>query len=138
MQSEERLGMELTLIYNGKAERRTVTANEMMLLPRVEVENQTFLGWNRYERLHYGFMNISPVTDTVLHAICTDGAAYVIESHFRGVPNDSLDQRCQFRRYVIDVYLENVSASCGTFNWKMSIQFSTISVTCRSKAFIQR
>ena len=40
---------------------------------------------------------------------------YLLESHFRGVPADDKDARCHFRRYVIDVYLENAVASRGEF-----------------------
>ena len=40
---------------------------------------------------------------------------YILESHFRGVPEDNKDKRCHFRRYVVDVFLENTIASSGEF-----------------------
>jgi hypothetical protein len=40
---------------------------------------------------------------------------YILESCFRGVPDDAKDRRCHFRRYVVDVYLENACASSGCF-----------------------
>lgn len=38
---------------------------------------------------------------------------YILESYFKGVPQDDKDKRCHFRRYVVDVYLENTVATSG-------------------------
>ena len=38
---------------------------------------------------------------------------YKIESHFKGDPTNTTGSRCQFRRYVVDVYLENCTAKSG-------------------------
>lgn len=89
--------------------------NETVQLPRLQDNSRSFLGWNIYKGLNYGFMNISADKDTALYSIFTDGAAYILESHFRGVPEDNRDERCHFRRYIIDVFLENAKASCGEF-----------------------
>lgn len=43
---------------------------------------------------------------------------YVLESHFRGVPDDAKDKRCHFRRYVVDIFLENAVSSSGEINLK--------------------
>lgn len=40
---------------------------------------------------------------------------YILESYLRGVPDDDKDKRCLFRRYIIDIYLENAIASSGRF-----------------------
>ncbi len=40
---------------------------------------------------------------------------YVIETHFRGDPENETGERCHFRRYVVDIYLENASAKSGKF-----------------------
>lgn len=40
---------------------------------------------------------------------------YVVESHFRGDPDNATGARCHFRRYVVDVYLENTAAKSGSF-----------------------
>lgn len=92
-----------------------VTENEAILLPRLSDKKRSFLGWNIYKDLNYGFMNIATDKDTMLHSIFTDGPAYILESHFRGVPEDCHDERCHFRRYVVDVFLENAVASTGEF-----------------------
>ena len=38
---------------------------------------------------------------------------YILESYFKGVPEDDKDKRCHFRRYVVDLYLENSVATKG-------------------------
>lgn len=43
---------------------------------------------------------------------------YILESHFRGVPEDANDDRCHFRRYILDIYLENAVASSGEIRLK--------------------
>ena len=43
---------------------------------------------------------------------------YILESHFKGVPDDDKDKRCHFRRYIVDVYLENTIASSGSLKLK--------------------
>lgn len=43
---------------------------------------------------------------------------YILKSHFRGVPEDEKDKRCHFRRYVIDIFLENAVATNGEINLK--------------------
>lgn len=107
--------VKLSLIRDGNVEILDVRQGESILLPRPTPENKTFLGWSLYDGLDYGFMNIAPDADTTLYAVCTDGPAYVLDSHFRGAPEDNRDERCQFRRYIVDVYLENAVASCGEF-----------------------
>lgn len=84
-------------------------------LPRPTVEGRSFLGWNIYSKLKYGFMNYIPDEDTDLYAITTDAPSYILESHFRSVPEDAADKRAHFRRYVVDVYLENGIVTSGSF-----------------------
>ena len=43
---------------------------------------------------------------------------YILESYFRGVPEDANDSRCHFRRYILDIYLENAVASSGEIRLK--------------------
>lgn len=38
---------------------------------------------------------------------------YVIESFFKGEVNNTVGPRCQFRRYVIDIYVNGCIAKCG-------------------------
>ena len=45
-------------------------------------------------------------------------ARYVIETHFRGDTENVTGPRCQFRRYVVDVYIENCKAKSGSFKLK--------------------
>ncbi len=89
--------------------------NKPTLLPRVKEANKSFLGWNKYKTLHYGYMNYTSNQDTTLYAIHTDAPAYILESYFRGDPEDYTGKRCHYRRYVIDVYLENANAKSGSF-----------------------
>lgn len=53
----------------------------------------------------------------------TDKPVYKIESHFRGDCSDVTGPRCHFRRYVVDVYIENSNAQSGTFKIKNSNDF---------------
>lgn len=103
------------LVCDGKSQVLEVPEKQPASLPRLESEGRSFLGWNRYAALPYGYMSASATVDTTLHAIYTDGPAYILESHFRGVPKDDQDERCHFRRYVIDVYLEHAVADRGEF-----------------------
>ena len=107
--------IKLQLLDGEKYQVLEVEKNHSILLPRLFDKNKSFLGWNIYKDSNAGFMNISANTDTKLYSIFTDGPAYVLESHFRGVPQDSNDERCHFRRYIVDVFLENAVASYGEF-----------------------
>ncbi len=107
--------VKLQLFEMGNQQSLNVAKNETILLPRLQDKGRSFLGWNIYKDLNYGFMNISADRDTTLYSVFTDGPAYILESHFRGVPEDSHDERCHFRRYIIDIFLENAVASCGEF-----------------------
>lgn len=84
-------------------------------LPRLSLPGKTFLGWNPYACLNYGQMNWEGDRNGTLHAITTEGPAYVLESHFLDVRPEHRESRCQMRRYVIEVYLENAKASAGVF-----------------------
>ncbi len=92
-----------------------VEKNKLVLLPRLHNKGKSFLGWNIYKDTNDGFMNISADKDTTLYSVFTSGPAYILESHFRGVLEDRNDKRCHFRRYIVDVFLENVKASYGEF-----------------------
>lgn len=107
--------IKLHLISDGAPQVVEAAEKEMISLPRLSAEHKSFLGWNRYPSLRYGYMSASATVDTTLHAIYAEGPAYILESYFRGVPKDDQDPRCHFRRYVIDVYLENAVASHGEF-----------------------
>ena len=84
-------------------------------LPRLTPEEKSFLGWRRPDGDGAPFMNFIEDTDITLRAAVTDGPTYIVESHYRGDVNDYTGPRCQYRRYVVDVYLENVCASSGAF-----------------------
>ena len=104
------------LLIDGEHYRKIDTkAGENAVLPRPSIPGKSFLGWHKYKNINHGFMNLCDLEDRVLHAIYTSGPAYIIESHFRGVPLDALDKKCHFRRYVIDIYLEGAKADCGSF-----------------------
>ncbi len=105
----------LTLNNDGYTEVITASANTMIELPRVAKEGKTFLGWNCYPVLTYGFMNYLPYEDTTLYAIYTDQPSYIVESYYRGDVNDYTGRKAHFRRYVVDIYLENVKAKSGHF-----------------------
>lgn len=45
-------------------------------------------------------------------------ANYIIKSHFLGDPANTTGPRCQFRRYVIDIYIKGVSAKQGKLKLK--------------------
>ncbi len=100
---------------NGECKKLVAKKNVPTQLPRLSMQGKTFLGWNEYNKLNYGYMSICTDTDTTLHAMYTDGPAYVIESYFRSVPGDYKGERAHFRRYVLDIYLENANASGGSF-----------------------
>ncbi len=104
------------ILHNGNStEEMQVERNKYFLLPRLQEKGKTFLGWSRYEKLNYGYMNMSIPQDSPLFAIFTDGPAYVIESHYRGEEDNYIGPRCQFRRYVVDIYLENAVGTQGAF-----------------------
>lgn len=107
--------LKLQLVNGDNLQSLQVAKNENKVLPRLQNNGKSFLGWNNYKDLNYGFMNISADRDTTLYSVFTDGPAYILESHFRGVPNDNYDNRAHFRRYVVDVFLENAVASYGEF-----------------------
>ncbi len=88
------------------------------ILPRPSADCLSFLGWNKYPSLHYGYMSCISNRELTLHAIYTDSPAYIIESHFSGDRDDYIGKRCQFRRYVLEIYLENANASSGSFKLK--------------------
>ncbi len=111
MNENERVS--ITLNDQGKKTEIEVTRNEYFALPRVCAENKTFLGWNEYGKLSYGYMNYSAHRNTELHAIFTAKPAYTVESCFRGDKEDYVGARSQFRRYIVDIYLENASAKSG-------------------------
>lgn len=107
--------VELQLRYGKESQTLKAKENTDILLPRLNEKGKSFLGWNYYDGYTLGFMNIITPKDRTLYAVFTDEPAYILESHFRGVPKDSEDERCHFRRYIVDVYLENAIASCGEF-----------------------
>lgn len=92
--------------------------NKPAALPRLKPKSRAFLGWNKYPSLHYGYMSCTANRDTELYAICTEAPAYIVESHFRGDIEDYTGSKCQFRRYILDIYLENAIAGSGSFRLK--------------------
>lgn len=107
--------IEIRLVNNTDTKIIVTEKNVDTKLPRLESNGKTFLGWNRYKAINYGFMNINVDEHTTLHAIWADGPAYVIESSFRSVPGDYKGERAHFRRYILDIYLENAKAYSGSF-----------------------
>ncbi|MEE1315480.1 MAG: metallophosphoesterase [Faecalimonas sp.] len=89
--------------------------HKMVELPIPDKREKTFLGWSQYAKLDHGYMHMIPHKDEILYAVYADDAAYVIESHYRGDVDDYTGPRCQFRRYVVDIYLEHASAFGGQF-----------------------
>jgi len=88
---------------------------ENAVLPKMNSEKASFIGWNTDKNAKTGVLNHIIEDDVTLYAITTTEPAYIINSYYRGDPNDYTGARCQFRRYVIDVYLENAVASEGKF-----------------------
>lgn len=84
-----------------------------VVLPRLNVLGKSFLGWCLDENANEIFMNFSDDKETTLEAVLTDKPAYIIESHYRGDVNDYVGERCHYRRYVVDIYMENAAADCG-------------------------
>ncbi len=80
---------------------------ERIALPRVYCSGKTFLGWSEDRDATIGVMHHVIDGDTTLYALFADGTAYTMESYFR------TDDRWQFQRYMVDVYLENGAASEG-------------------------
>lgn len=89
--------------------------NEKIILENVKSNSLTFIGWSEDPDATIGVLNHVIKKDTILYAIATSDPVYIIDSHYRGDPEDYTGDRCQFRRYVIDVYLENAAASSGSF-----------------------
>lgn len=85
------------------------------VLPRLDSEIGSFLGWCIPEVQDQVFMNFSSEEDVTLQAAITEKPAYIIESHYRGDVNDYVGKRCHYRRYVVDIYLENAIAREGQF-----------------------
>ena len=107
--------VELRLMNGNSSQVLKAERNASLLLPRLYEKEKSFLGWTFYEGHPQGFMNVLAERDTTLYSVFTDKPAYILESHFRGVPKDNDDERSHFRRYIVDVYLENAIASCGEF-----------------------
>ena len=92
-------------------------------LPRLTPEGRSFLGWLRPDGDGAPFMNFIEDVDITLRAAVTEGPAYIVESHYRGDVNDYTGPRCQYRRYVVDVYLEKACASSGAFRLDLCNDF---------------
>ncbi len=91
---------------------------ENVVLKKVASSDSTFIGWNTDPQATTGFLNYTVSdSDTTLYAITTNQPAYIIDSHFRnyGDITNNVDGKYYFRRYVVDVYLENINASSGAF-----------------------
>lgn len=98
--------------------------DERLALPRIKCEGKTFLGWSEDKDATIGVMHHVIDGDTTLYALFAEGAAYTVESHFRA------DDRWQFQRYMVDVYLENGKAAEGVvkLNFDSSFLYSLGSV----------
>lgn len=105
----------LELIFENKIDILNVENNKNTVLPNLFEDNKIFLGWNFQKDSDAGFMNFKPQVDTTLFAVFTDKPAYILRSHFKKVPLDAKDRRCQFRRYAVDLYLANAKANSGEF-----------------------
>jgi len=103
----------LTLAMQPEPEYIEANANENVALPIAEEAGSTFLGWVQYAVQGYTFLHFSADTDCTLYPRFTTGPAYIVKSHFRGVRGDARSSRCQFRRYVVEIFLANTAASCG-------------------------
>lgn len=84
-----------------------------IVLNKISAEGKCFLGWSTEKDATVGFMNFVPKSDTVLYAVWAEGAAYTLNTYFRGDPENNTGKRCQFRRYVLDINLENAHADNG-------------------------
>ena len=62
---------------------------------------------------------------------------YILESHFRGVPEDANDDRCHFRRYILDIYLENAEKTMNQQIEKVREQLQEIDVEQIGELMIQ-
>lgn len=96
---------------------------ENIVLEKISCADGTFVGWNENKDALDGKLNHVITEDTTLYAIVTKEPVYVINSYFRGDPNDYTGKKCQFRRYVIDVYLENANVSSGSFKLNTDNKF---------------
>lgn len=91
---------------------------ENIVLKKVASSDSTFIGWNTDSQATTGFLNYTVSdSDVTLYAITTNQPAYIVDSHFRnyGDITNNVDGKYYFRRYVVDVYLENINASSGAF-----------------------
>ncbi len=105
------------LLTNGEhIEELQVEKYKYFSLPRLSLDNASFLGWSRYSKLNYGYMNFCLSEDAPIYAISTEGPAYIIESHYRGDRYNYDGPRSQFRRYIVDIYLENAKGRSGSLN----------------------
>ncbi len=108
--------IKLTLWEDLQGDKKTEIVTEqdkMIQLPRLYEDNKTFLGWNKYNKLNYGFMSKISHDDDTMYAIFSEGPAYVIESEFIGDAEAYSGIACTSRRYVVNIYLENTVASSG-------------------------
>lgn len=96
---------------------------ENVELPKIISASSTFAGWSENKDATSGYLNHVVTKDTTLYAITTDGPVYVVDSYYRGDPNNYTGTRNSFRRYVIDVYLENAVASEGKFKLNTDNKF---------------
>lgn len=104
----------LFLNNNDTVTELDVPDNTPTLLPRLSSSGKTFLGWSPYPALPYGCMNHIGKREATLYAVYAE-SAYVLESHFKGDPEDYVGNKCHMRRYVAEIYLENADASAGSF-----------------------
>lgn len=93
------------------------------VLPRITVNGASFLGWFLPENEDGIFMNYAKDDDVTLCAAITDEPAYIVQSHYRGDVNDYVGKLCHYRRYVVDVYIENAEASFGEFKLNVCNNF---------------
>lgn len=103
----------ITLDIDSSKQCLSAEENKNLQLPVLEKKGEAFLGWTQYDVQQYNVMNVLSATDITLKPRFTSGAAYILKSHFRGVKGDAKSSRCQYRRYVIDIYLQNVVAKSG-------------------------
>ncbi len=98
-------------------------AGENIVLEKISSDNSTFIGWSEDKDAKIGVLNHTISSDTTLYAITSDGPVYVVDSYYRGDPNNYTGNRNSFRRYVLDVYLENAVASSGSFKLNTDNKF---------------
>ena len=96
---------------------------ETIILDKVSSENTVFVGWNTDKNAKTGLLSHVVTSDTTLYAIHTTEPVYIVDSYYRGDPNNYTGSRNSFRRYVIDVYLDNAVASEGAFKLNTDNKF---------------